>query len=332
MRKLLLLIGAIVCLTSCDIGKTANGIVEINNVSIVQLKGNQTVSSLDEFDLCINYYRNDTLFLELFFDKKIFAYPFSELKEEYLDSVKNHKVSLMVRGRKKKYIPAVIEPSSTITPFFRYPKEDKREFRLKPILKESKESECMDISYVFSYLPLYLLGYPTAGNGLFYDGKFFFSEASLLPAKTMEPLVGGKYSVVADYDGKLQLCQMKFDMEKDQIVLRLEDGKTYYYPAALIFPGFREEVEKEIVSACITPTYNWFPVKLYESEYNTAYKPSQLNPESWKLIGWLWKPIKIKNARSYLVSKGMDENMIGHKKLFFTKEEMDNRPPKVAHR
>lgn len=214
-------------------------------------------------------------------------------------------------------------------PVFKYlSNEDGRMFRLKSILKGSDESDNEDIPYTFSYLPLYLWGFATPGNGLLYDNQFFFSENSLEAPTTTEPLDGGKFSVVADYNGKLQLCQMKYDMDEDMIVLRLEDGRTYRYPAALVFPGFREKVDAEMVSACITPTNNWFPVGIYQSDYRTGYKPARLNIESDYLIGGLWKTIKIKDARNYLFSKGMSETMINYDKLFFTREEMDNRPPK----
>lgn len=330
MRKILLLMSAVVIFASCNLDKMVSSREEISNISIVQFSGSQNVKSLEEFDLCRNYHRNDTLFLELLFSKKVMAYPYSELKEEYLDSVKNYKVSMMVKGwKKKEYIPAVIVLSSAIVPVFKYlTKEDGRMFRLKSILKGSEESDGEDIPYAFAYLPLYLWGFANAGNGLLYDNRFFFPESSLEATITTEPLAGGKFSVVADYNGKLQLCQMKYDMEEDMIALRLEDGKTYRYPAALVFPGFREKVDAEMVSACITPTNNWFPVGIYESDYRTGYKPTRLNIESDYLIGGLWKTIKMKDARNYLFSKGMAETMINYDKLFFTKEEMDNRPPK----
>jgi len=47
-------------------------------------------------------------------------------------------------------------------------------FRLKSILKDSDESDNEDIPYTFSYLPLYLWGFATPGNGLLYDNQFFF--------------------------------------------------------------------------------------------------------------------------------------------------------------
>lgn len=330
MRKILFLLSVITVFASCNLDRVTNGRKEVlNNISVVNFSGRGTVSSLKEFDLCKNYHRNDTLFLELLFSKKVVAYPYSELKEEYLDSVKNYKVGMIAKGWKKEYIPAIIVPSSTIIPVFNYlSKEDKREFRLKSILKDSSESDDEDIPYAFAYLPLYLWGFSAPGNGLLYDSQFFFSESSLEATITTNPFSEGKYSVVADYEGKLQLCQMKYEKEEDMIALRLEDGRTYRYPAALVYPGFRDDVDNEKVSACITPTNNWFPVGIYNCDYRTGYKPTRLNIESDYLIGGLWKAIKIKDARNYLFSKGMAETMINYDKLFFTKEEMDNKPPK----
>lgn len=331
MKQILLLLSAIVVFVSCNLDKSiTEKKKELTNISVVNLSGRSNVNSLREFDLCKSYHRNDTLFLKLLFSDKVMAYPFSELKEEYLDSVRNYKVCMIVKGwKKKKYIPAIIIPSSTIVPVFNYlSKEDKREFRLKSILKGSEESDDVEIPYQFAYLPLYLWGYTTPGNSMLYSNQFFFGESSLEAKRTTEPLSGGKYSVVADYEGKLQLCQMKHEKVEDMIILRLEDGKTYHYPAALVYPGFRDEVVNEKVSACITTTDNWFPVNIMTCDYREAYKPTRLNIESDYLIGGLWKKIKFKDARNYLFSKQMSESMINSNKLFFTKEEMDNRPPK----
>lgn len=74
MRKILLLISAVIVFTSCNFDKMVNSREEINNISIVQFSGRQNVKSLEEFDLCKNYHRNDTLFLELLFSKKVIAY------------------------------------------------------------------------------------------------------------------------------------------------------------------------------------------------------------------------------------------------------------------
>lgn len=330
MKQILLLISAIVVFASCNLEKSiTEKKEELSNISVVNLSGRSTVNSLKEFDLCKNYHRNDTLFLELLYSEKVMAYPYSELKEEYLDSVRNYKVCMIVKGwKKKKYIPAIIIPSSIIVPVFKYlSKDDKREFRLKSILKDSDESDEVELLYQFAYLPLYLWGFTTPGNSMLYDNQFFFKESSFAAERTTEPLSGGKYSVVADYNGNLQLCQMKYEKMEDMIVLRLEDGKTYHYPAALIYPAFRKEVENETVSACITATDNWFPVSISSNEYRVSYIPTKLNLESYYLIGGLWKKIKFKDARNYLFSKRMAESMINNDKLFFTKEEMDNRPP-----
>lgn len=330
MRKILFLMSVIAVFASCNLERIISDKKEINNISVVQFKGGSTVSSLNDMDLCKNYHRNDTLFLELIFSEKVIAYPYSELKEEYLDSVKNYKISMIAKSGGKEYIPAIIVPSSTIVPVFKFlSKEDKREFRLKSILKDSDKHDYEDIPYIYSYLPLYLWGFPTPGNALLYDSQFFFSENSVAPTITTEPFSGGKYSVVADYDGKLQLCQMIYDKEEDMIVLRIEDGKTYRYPAALAYPSFREDVVyRNMVSACITPSNNWFPVRLGDRDFGTGYVPTQLNVESDYLIGGLWKIIKIKDARNYLFSKGMAETMINSDKLFFTREEMNDQPPK----
>lgn len=71
-----------------------------------------------------------------------------------------------------------------------------------------------------------------------------------------------------------------------------------------------------------------FTYKLVERRDNYLRTTSQKAMWQDLTYGRLWKTIKIKDARNYLFSKGMAETMINYDKLFFTKEEMDNRPPK----
>lgn len=327
MKKILLLISILAILSSCELSKSTSNMREINNISVVNYRYAEKIEDMKDFDLCQNFHRNDTLFLELLFKNKVIAYPYSQLKEEYLDSVKNYRITVIPKGRKNEYIPAIVESAETAVPRYEYlSRDDNRFYILKSILKDNDDMKV--VGYIYTYLPLYLWGFSNAGNKMFYNSEFFFSDKSLEAVKTSEPFTGGKYSVVRDYKGKLQLCQMKYEVEEDVIMLRLEDGRTYRYPAALAFPDFRKLIVDEKVSAAITSTDNWFPVKLYECDYRTSYEPVKFNLESYYLIGGLWKPIKIKDARNYLFSKGMSESMINFQKLFFTKEEMDNKPPK----
>lgn len=328
MDKILYLISAIVFFASCNLDTITNSREEVNNITIVNFSNIGTVSSLDEIELCKNYHRNDTLFLELLFSGNVIAYPYSELQEEYLDSVKNYRVSMIPRWGKKKYIPAIIEPSTAICPVIQDLRQDNRRYVLKSILKdeEGRKAGINDEQpYPYYYLPLYLFGYTKAANNNFLNGEFFFSERMLGAEITSDFFEGGKYSVASDYDGKLQLCQMVYQQEEDIILLRLEDGKTYRYPAAIFYP-FENKV-KEQVSAAPTPTGNWFPVRL-DSRYQSEYSPFALNNDSRVLISGLWKTIKIKDARNYLFSKRMAETMINPNKLFFEKKEMDYQPPK----
>ena len=71
-------------LASCNIALQTEDDVE--NTSIIPRK--ETISNMDEIDLCTNYYRNDTLFLQLLREKRTIVYPFSELKTKYLNEVK----------------------------------------------------------------------------------------------------------------------------------------------------------------------------------------------------------------------------------------------------
>lgn len=328
--KNILLLSMIALFSSCNfVAKvTEKQEQELKNISVVPLMGTRKVNSLSDFELCKNYHRNDTLFLELLESGKVISYPYSALKEEYLESVKNYKVSMIARGWKRKYIPAVIEPSAFIAPAFKcVSEEDRREYRLISILKDSTEILTDSGFYYYAYLPLYLKGFPKPADGILYRDEFFFSEESLKPEITTDFFPGGNYSVVSDYNGKLQLCQMKFDKENDEILLRLEDGKTYRYPAALVYFAFRDQVVQEKIAACITPYGHWFPVGLSD-DFDNGYKPHRLALDSEYLLGGGWKKVKIVNARNYLLSKGIAETGIGPKKYFFTSEEKAYRAPK----
>lgn len=81
MKKITCSFLTLLLLASCNTAlQTEN---DVENTTIIPRR--QTISSLDEIDLCTNYHRNDTLFLQLFREKRIVAYPFSELKNEYLN-------------------------------------------------------------------------------------------------------------------------------------------------------------------------------------------------------------------------------------------------------
>lgn len=66
---------------------------------------------------------------------------------------------------------------------------------------------------------LYLLGYDKAGNKLLFNNNFFFNSKDLEIEKTSKPLEEGIYSVTVDKQNKGCLCQMKYDKDKDMIIL-----------------------------------------------------------------------------------------------------------------
>ena len=85
MKKYIYLFLMFLLLASCNIALQTEDDVE--NTSIIPRK--ETISNMDEIDLCTNYYRNDTLFFATTSRKANNCLPFSELKTKYLNEVKS---------------------------------------------------------------------------------------------------------------------------------------------------------------------------------------------------------------------------------------------------
>lgn len=315
-------------LASCNIALQTEDDVE--NTSIIPRK--ETISNMDEIDLCTNYYRNDTLFLQLLREKRTIVYPFSELKTKYLNEVKAHRVTLVPHFMGETDVPVVIIPSTDSIPSLtQYVglSDKKRKYQVKSILKEASESDERSYLYFHAYMGLYLLGYDKAGNKLLFNNNFFFNSKDLEIEKTSKPLEEGIYSVTVDKQNKGCLCQMKYDKDKDMIILRLANGDTYRYPTALTpWRGIDiNTIKSQQVSAVNNGVGRWLPSYL-TNHYEDEYEFSEIIPGTDFLLHKMGSNrISIESVKQFLSATGMNPNAVHPGKFFFTEKEMKTTLP-----
>lgn len=328
MKKITCLLLTLLLLASCNTTlQTEN---DVENTTIIPRK--QTISSIDEIDLCTNYHRNDTLFLQLLREKRTIAYPFSELKNEYLNEVKAHRVTLIPHFMGETDVPVIIMPSTDSIPSLsQYVglSDKERKYQVKSILKDASESDERSYLYFHAYMDLYLLGYDKAGNKLLFNNNFFFSAKDLEIEKTSKALEGGMYSVTVDKNNKGCLCQMKYDKDNDMIILRLANGDTYRYPTALTpWRGIDiNTIKQQQVSAVDNGLGRWLPSYL-TNHYDDEYGFSEIIPGTDFLLHKMGSNrISIESVKQFFSAIGMSTNAVHPGKFFFTEKEMKTGLP-----
>ena len=292
MKNLLSLVGLIMVTTACSSGSSgANMTTSENdkeaNISFVITKKNRNATC--EFALCQANYDSNSETLHLVLDgRKEFSYPLSQIKDEYIDLVKNNKVSLLFGFGEP--LPVVVEKdtSSDDVPNF---ENDFRQFTFNSILKDSHASSIG--RYLLFYNGMFMNGLCKVGDALLKKGRFFFSEADFMPETTGESYSKkGLFSAGLDlygsshdfhkkdkYGNKYQYSIVQTFYEDDYLVIRAEDGATYRYPLEALNSLQREMLRTELhpaVSAIRLNNLHWIPI--YLVQYGEDYRHS----------GFLW--------------------------------------------
>lgn len=312
MKKLLFLAGLIMVAAACSSG-TSSGFMSTNDEKNSDCCYSIVFSGYDKegrsaFDFCKAEFdeTNQTLILSLV-SGKTFSYPKDEIKDEYLSQVKSGKVTMLFAFGKK--CPVVVEKEETqnITSV----DKDRRQFAFNSILKSDQPGTGGVIPYRQLYQGLFLLGYCKPGNKMFKDNCFFFYEEDFIAEKTGDEFKAhGRFSAARTLDNDYTMCQARF--ENQELVIRVEDGSTFRYPAGLFYTRHEQDILTGkaffAVSAVQIPNGNWLPAELCNNTAVLWYADLiHDSPEYFSIFG---RKFSLREYLSYMEERGV-QNIIG---------------------
>ena len=292
MKNLLFLAGLIMVTAACSSGTSGTNMTykeeskECNYSFVVVRKASNGVC---DFAVCKADYDNKAQVLHLCIaDGKEFSYPLSQIKDEYIEQVKNNKVTLLFGFGDP--MPAVVEKDTSTEEIPGFEK-DYRQFTFNSILKDSHASGICQ--YLLIYNGMFMNGFCKLGDQVLKNGRFFFTESDFLPETTDKSSASkGLFSAgLALYDSANDFFKKdrygnpyRFSVvqtfyENGYLVICVEDGKTYRYPLKALNPVQRYTLLNEKqprISAIQLVNRRWIPIYLVQEG------------EEYRYSGFLW--------------------------------------------
>lgn len=304
MKKLLFLAGLImvtVVFTEC---KSDDGLKnEMKNYSLACIGGNIIEPQLA---LCEAKIINNELHFILDRGAKTFSYNLSDILDECLNEVKKGQVTLAKTNLG--LIPVMVSENKSSNIMY-------GSFIFKSVLKDAElqklenmdmdqkiesmlDAVSFDNAACMTYIRgLFKIGLCKPGMKMYEKGMFFFGESDFKPETTEKQLSGGNYSLTMGLDKVLRLCQTK--VTKKEVIIRMEDGKTYRYPKEL----YSSEIDNYSISAGQVP-YGWHPAVIRKED--GYYVISVLNDDKFYGFGNKFEELKNENANNFLRAKGFE--------------------------
>lgn len=319
MKNLLFLAGLIMVTAACSSGSSSNTSgtnMTVNedsrkaNVSLVYL-GLSGNSGAPLYSLCETSYNASTQELRLEISgvkDDTLTYSLSEIKEEYVDLVKKNKVSVKYEydeysyNRRKyfqpgKFFPVVLKkaPAEMFPPDNFWHDGELRRFRYECILKNSVLEG--SFSYDVLYHGAFLYGGTKVGNQIMQNGRCFFSLEDFEPEITSEDVFGKKgifsaglanYSPLNDFCEEDRYGTYRYGLvqvlyENNELIIRVQDGKTFRYPASYFHLATVNTLEQTtnpllVHNQCVPSAVqilngNWIPVFIHAPN-SDAYRYS----------------------------------------------------------